>query len=383
MPAAIAAMKAGNFEEALKRLNLVTDLHGDRLKLLFGGRAGYIYYEKGRIELKLGTQARTRGELKLADEFFNKAKVSLNKVPEFPSDAKGENENIVKYLIPLGQVEQALKNYQAAINAYQKFLDDKRKQDKYNIGLFNINMAICHFKIEPPLLKEGIVFFEIALQNKEKYAVPDKAIVSAFKDFSSACIKKKEEKILVDFVDKNRSAITLDPYEMYQFIPFFRKDGAAAYERGMIDAAFTLYSLMPGTGESEDDLAFRKSNFVGYKHPFTSDRFVSPSNKAHVEQIRLDNDRIKSAGDPHELLALQQLAFTHEQAGYTRGAYSSYEMLELYFNKSSSRELNLFNLVRTSSVVGLVFKTEKYGARFLKDFPNLFVCAWWITALLR
>ena len=48
----------------------------------------------------------------------------------------------------------------------------------------------------------------------------------------------------------------------------------------------------------------------------------------------------------------------------------AYEQLELYFNKCKKREEYLYNLVRSSAIIGKVLVTEKYGSLFLKTFPN-------------
>jgi len=380
MPAAIAAMKSGKWEEAQALLQRVTDTYGERAKSLYGGKFGAIYYDKGRMEMKIAAKLKSAGgddNLAKAEQFYVKAKESFTNCRKFPTDEIGVNKYYFLCLLYWGQAEQQLGEYKEAIAHYLKFVKDrdpkKEGKDKYNIGMYNINMAICHFKQEKPLLAEGLVFYENALENKDKYKLPDAAIVSAFKDFAGASIKDNKEQMLVDFVNKNRAAITLDPYKMYQFTPFFRKYASEAFSKNMVKGAFALYALMPGTMETLDDLTVRKASLVGYKFPYVSDNFINPNDKMQVNQVRNDYDHVKSAaksGDPHELIALRSLAFTHESEGYVRGAYSAYEMLELYHNKSKDREDNLFNLVRTSSLVGEVLNTEKYGRRFLNKYPD-------------
>lgn len=380
MPAAIAAMKGGEWEKAQALLERVTKTYGGRAKGLYGGKFGNIYYDKGRMEMKLGAKYKSAGgEANLAKsaEFYNKAIESFKECRKLPTDKLGVNKYFFLSLLYWGQAEQALGLHKEAIAHYEKFLKDrdpkKEGKDKYSLGMYNINMAICHFKLEKPMLAEGLVFYENALQNKDKYKLPDAAVVSAFKDFASATITNGKEQMLVDFVNKNRSAITLDPYKMYQFTPFFRKYASEAFSKDMIKGAFALYALMPGTMETLDDLTVRKASLVGYKFPYASDSFINSNDRILVNQVRNDLDHVKSAfksGDPHELLALRSLAFTHESEGYVRGAYSAYEMLELYHSKSKDREDNLFNLVRTSSLVGEVMNTEKYGRLFLEKYPE-------------
>ena len=73
-----------------------------------------------------------------------------------------------------------------------------------------------------------------------------------------------------------------------------------------------------------------------------------------------------------EVTALAATAYIHEQNGNIRGAYGAYEMLEQFHSDSpkDKRENYLYQLVRTSSLVGRVLQTEKEGQKFLKLFPG-------------
>lgn len=375
----IEAMKTNNWEEALRLFDRVVKNYADKAKGMFGGKFGIIYYNKGYTELQIGNQLRATGDeksIEKANEMYTAAKESFNASRTFPTDAKGENLYYVKSLLYLGQAEQSLNECQAAIDNYKKFIaerEQQQKKDSYHIGMYNINMAICHFKLEKPALAEGLTYYETALTNKDQMRVPDAAIVSAFKDFAAAAIVEKQEKMLVDFVNNNRGVLTLDHYQMYQFIPFFRKYAAEAFTKDMVNAAFTLYALMPGTIETEEDLSVYDKNLIGYTKPLLADGYIDKNARQSVTRIQDDLKHIQksiSDGEPHELLALRSLAFTHETEGYVRGAYNAYKSMEKYYTKSKGREDNLYNLVRTSSLIGEVMETEKFGNLFLKKYPD-------------
>lgn len=377
VPKAFAAMKAHKWEEAQALLAQVTNQYADRGQRLFGGKFGSLYYNKGFCELKIAGKFQNAGgeeNIKKANEFYEKAKASFEKCRSIPSDQKSENTYHNKCLLYWGQAEQALGNYQEAIKQYKKFVEvrDKRK-DSYNIGMYNINMSICYFRLEKPNLPEGINFLETAMANKERHFIPDAAVVQSFQSLAQAVIKTKKKKVLIDFVNKNRSSITLNPNQMYQFTPFFMKLGSEAFDQGMMDVAFTLFGLMPGSGETEQDIKMHQDNVLGFKRPEVRDFFFKGAAPVQPKQLERDYGRVTTAdsvGDPHEIHALRSLAFTHEDTGYIRGAYGAYKQLELYFNKSKDREHHLYNLVRTSSLIGEVFETEKYGQIFLKAFPD-------------
>tara|TARA_B110000908_G_scaffold28469_1_gene33462 strand:- start:2576 stop:5653 length:3078 start_codon:yes stop_codon:yes gene_type:complete len=379
VPAGFEAMQKKDWVEAKKLFDRVIKNHGDRGKAMYGGKFGEIYYYKGYSELNLGKQLSSAGDekaLEQADEMFNAAKESFTLCRTFPSDDKGKNGFYVKSLLYLGQAEQSLNECKSAIANYKKFLAERAKQqvkDNFHPGMYHINIAICHFKLEKPALAEGLVYYETALKNKDKMRVPDAAIVSAFKDFAAAAIVEKKEAMLVDFVNNNRGVLTLDPYEMYQFIPFFRKYAAEAFSKDMLNAAFTLYALMPGTSETEEDLSVMDKDLIGFTRPLLADGFINKNARQSVTRIQNDLAHIQKsikAGEPHELLALRSLAFTHENEGYTRGAYNAYKTMEKHYKKTKGREDNLYNLVRTSSLIGEVMETEKFGRLFLKRFPD-------------
>lgn len=380
VPAGIEAMKEKNWAEAKKLFDRVIKNYGGRGMALYGGKFGIIYYNKGYTELQYAKQLKSAGgvdALAKAAELNEAAKKSFTECRKFKSDAKGENTYYFKALLYLGQAKQALGEYDAAISTYKKFLADrdpeKKGADTYHVGMYNINMAKCHFKQDKPALAEGLVYYENALQNQEKLRVPDAALVSAFKDFASATIKEKKEKMLIDFVNNNRGALVMDPHKMYQFIPFFRKYAAEAFSNDMLNAAFTLYALMPGTTETVEDLRNLENDFVGLDRPVVADAFINRNARQSVTQIRNDLKRIEKSikdGEPHELLALRSLAFTHEGEGYVRGAYNAYKTMEKHYKKTKGREDNLYNLVRTSSLVGEVMETEKVGRLFLKRYPD-------------
>ncbi len=379
VPAGIQAMQKKDWVEAKKLFDRVIKNHADNGKMMFGGKFGIIYYNKGYTELQLGKKLKAGGDeksLEQAAEMFTAAKESFTQCRAFPTDAKGENIYHTKALLYLGESEQSLREFKLAIANYKKFLSEratKEKKDRYHIGMYNINMAICHFKLEKPALAEGLTYYETALKNKDKMRVPDAAIVSAFKDFAAAAIIEKKEQMLVDFVNNNRGVLTLDPYEMYQFIPFFRKYAAEAFSKDMLNAAFTLYALMPGTSETVEDLSVFDKNLIGFKRSVVADGFINKNSRQSVARIQNDLAHIEKsikAGEPHELLALRSLAFTHESEGYTRGAYNAYKTMERHYKKTKGREDNLYNLVRTSSLIGEVMETEKFGRLFLKKFPD-------------
>ena len=372
MPQGMQAMKDGQWEKAAGVFSQIVKTYGARGKSLFGGRFGVVYYNKGFSELKVAAELKRLGgdenETK-SGEYYQRAKESFTNCYSFPTDEKGPNVYQKRSLNLRGQAHQALGEYEDAIKMYKKFLAERENRDKFNPGMFNINMAICHFKLDKPALKEGITFFEIALKNKIKWKTSDAAIVNAFQALTKGVIVANNEQALVDFLNQNRSAITLKPYQMVQFGPFFQKLATEALAADMLQATYNLFSLVPGTQVALSDLQVLKEKLAIYPQAGLKD------GADLIYKERLDkwysSLRTKDrSGDPSEVISLAAMAYTHESNGNVRGAYGAYRQLEAYFNKSKRREENLYNYVRTSSIIGDIFITERYGKLFLKTFPT-------------
>lgn len=370
---AFNAVGAGDFEKAHAAFSAIVNEHGAKGKEIAGGKFGELYFKKGLCEWKLAGQARMNKDMDRAKKYWEMCSKSFADCQKFPSDAKGRNEDYFKSMRYQGQAYQMLNKPKEAIESYKKFIKEREPKDSFDPGMFNINMAICHYKLKQPELKIGSEFFETALKNREKQPISDGAAVTAFKALADACIKEKNEQALKDFIKSNRSAITLDPHKMYQFTPFFMRLGSQAFKKGQVSTAYSLFSLMPGTFETKDDILAEKTKLVGYTRPVIKHTYVPPTQAVTLKQLDVDLDDLKyneKQGKQHELIALQSLAHTFEETGYYRGAFAAYRQLEEYFPKAATRELNLYNLVRLSSVIQEVSLTEEYGSRFLKSYPQ-------------
>lgn len=372
VPLGIQAMKEAQWEKAEGIFSQIVKNYGAKGKERFGGRFGVIYYNKGFSELKIAAKLKQLGgddNAVKAEEYYARAKESFTNCYGFPTDEKGPNSYHKRSLNLRGQSHQALGEYEDAIKMYKKFLAEREDRDRFNPGVFNINMAICHFKLEKPALKEGINYFEIALKNKVAWKTSDAAIVNAFQALTKGVIAADNEQALVDFLNQNRSAVTLKPYQMVQFGPFFQKLATEALAADMIEATYNLFALIPGTKVALSDLLTLKEKLALYPRDGLRDG-DDIIVKAKLDKWYSDLRTKDRSGDPSEVISLSVMAITHETNGNARGAYAAYKQLETYFNKSNRREESLYNLVRTSSVIGEIFETERYGSLFLKDFPT-------------
>ncbi|MDB4585409.1 tetratricopeptide repeat protein [Akkermansiaceae bacterium] len=364
---AITAMKAGKWGEAQAILKQATELYDGRALTLFGPRFGSFWYNRGYCELMLGMYP---DAMKSFEKCYKK----------YPNGKGGENESINLYhkksLLYLGHAAKGAGAWDVAIKTYKKFLAERDPtRDKYQPGVFYTNMAICYFKLRK--ISEGSKNLETSIVNKVKFRASNKNILLCFNAMVEAVIDKNDEKALLDFIAKNRGHIKLDPFEAYEFAPLFMKLALDAKGAEMMRSSFELYSLVPSTVAAIDDVEARLK-MVG-KYP----RLIRDGSKlVKKEALEKDLEALKDAqktGQMNEVYAMLNTAVMHEDDGNTRGAFAVYEQMELYFPNAKifrdkkivpAREKNLYNLVRTSSIIGEVLTTEKYGSRFLKAFPN-------------
>lgn len=349
---------AAKWNEALTLLRQATKTFDGRAMQLFGPKFGWFWYHQGFCELKL-------------NKYEEAAKSFQTCYDKYPNKQGAENINTYhkKSLLKWGEAAQGTEDYDTAIKQYKKFLaEHDRTRDTFPKGAFYINMAVCHFKSGK--IAGGTENLQIAIKNKNTFPTPPAGIMAGFQAFCEASIAKKDEAAMLDFLKKHRSDITFLPWESQPYSPVFMNLAGKAMKTDLKRVAFELYGLVPSSVEAEDSLqtAIRS---LGDTNQVIPDGATIYQKKALEKQLEQSRARTKEGKLP-EVTALAATAFIHEQNGNIRGAYGAYEMLELYHSNSpkDKRENYLYQLVRTSSLVGRVLETEKEGQKFLKLFPG-------------
>ncbi|MGJ8726045.1 MAG: tetratricopeptide repeat protein [Roseibacillus sp.] len=349
---------AAKWNEALNLLRQATKTFDARAPKLFGPKFGWFWYHQGFCELKL-------------NKYEDAAKSFQACYDKYPNNQGAENVNTYhkKSLLKWGEAAQGMESYDEAIKQYKKFLAERDpERDTFPKGAFYINMAVCHFKSGK--IAGGTENLQIAIKNKNTFPTPPAGIMAGFQAFCEASIAKKDEGAMLDFLKKHRSDITFLPWESQPYSPVFMTLAANAMNANLTQIAFELYSLVPSSVEAEDSLKAAIRGLGDFKRPIPDGATIY--NKSALEkQLEMSKAREKEGKLP-EVTALAATAFIHEQNGNIRGAYGAYEMLEQFHSNSpkDKRENYLYQLVRTSSLVGRVLQTEKEGQKFLKLFPG-------------
>lgn len=355
--AALMAMKEEKWAEALA-LNTKAAGFGKNPKMaiqLYGAQFGTIIYRKGMCELKL-------------KKFDDAMKSFESCYKDYPNDKVAGGGNIFQKmaLLKWGDAAFGLESHELAITQWKKFLQERDKaNDKYPQGSFHVNMAIAHYRLGK--LTEGSEHLETAITNKNIFPTPDEAIVAGFQALVSAAITKPDERALLDFIAKNRGGLIVAPYAMQRYSKVFMKLAADALGADMTEAALCLYQFVPATEVAIDDLRARIRD-MGHLPRLSSGTLRL--DKANLETQLTALEAEMRGNKSIEMFKLAVIAFIHETNGNVHGSYAAYLQLEQYFPKAEKREDNLFHLVRTSSVIGNIMATQRYGELFLATFPD-------------
>jgi len=350
------ALRAEKWEEALQIHTAIIEQYGKfSPALIFGPQFGNIYYRKGMCELRL----------KKYDDALKSFEATAKDFPNAGRDGGG-NQFEKMAILRIAESQLGLEQWQEAIDNFEKFLKERDKdKDKYNEGTFNLSLAICHYKLGD--LIRGNEHLEIAILNKEKFKTSPTGIVAAFQAMVEAAIIKNNEAAILDFIAKHRADLTLRPFAMQDYTRVFMKLAAQAIAAEMYRANMALYQFVPSTDATIEDLRIRLASIGGLRI-LKDGQITLIRAKMEADLKRIEETRRGRRST--EMVKLGAMAFVHEKHGNVRGAFAAYQQLETYYPTSDKREDNLYNLVRTSSLISRGSVTQKYGERFLKDFPG-------------
>ena len=366
---ALAAMKSGKWAEAQAVLVKATNAYDSRAPQLYGPRFGWFWYHRGYCEIKLGMFGDAMKSFEKCYKRYPNTK---------PKEGQAASKNMYNKLSLLmwGHAAKGAEEWATSIRMYKKFLEERDPtRDRYEKGVYFINMAINHYKLNK--ISEGNKYLETAIQNKVTFPTPNKGIMAAFNTMVASVIEKKDEAALLDFLSKNRAHIKLEPFEAHEFSSLFMKLAQDARSADMIRSTFELYALVPSTIAAIDDIKGRLAMLASYDRTIRDGSMIVKKGELDADFAELET--ADTSGKVNEVYAYLNTAVLHEEDGNVRGAFAVYEQMELYFPNAkvmrdgkvgAGRENNLYNLVRTSALIGEVLTTEHYGSIFLKDFPK-------------
>ncbi len=352
----LAAMNAGQWEAALALHTEAAGIGGQNQMTLFGPRFGVIYYRKGICEMKL----------KQWENAMKSFETCYKDFPNAGEVAGGGNIFHKMSLLKWGEAAMGGQQWELAITQFKKFIEERdRTRDNYPQGAFHINLAICHYHLGQ--IPDGNENLEIAIKNKARFPTPESGIMAAFQALVGTAVTRNNEQALIDFIGKNRGELIMEPFTMHLYSNVFMKLAADAIGAEMQRAAFALYQFVPSTDVALEDLRAR-IEMLG-KIGMIRDGGTNYVLKEMTEELAV-LESIRRGSKPPEATKLAATAYLHEMNGHVRGASAAYDQLETFFATSDRREDNLYNLVRTQSIIGETAGTQLNATKFLKTFPG-------------
>lgn len=355
---AFAAMEEEKWEEALALHTQVVARFGAANPLgLFGAQFGTIHFRKGICEMKL----------RRWDEAMRSFEICYRDFPNPNGQGSaGGNVSRMMSLLKWGEAAMGAEKWELAILQFRKFLEERDKErDRFPQGAFYVNMAVCHYQLGR--IPEGNENLEIALKNKAVFPTPDAGIVAGFQSLVSAAIVTRNEQAMLDFIGKNRGELVAEPFVMHRYSRVFMKLAGDALGTDMPRAALAIYQLVPPTDAALDDIRARLKAMRGLNGVEDGGNLLFRKT-LEADLAALETDR-KNGSDP-ETVRLAAIAWLHEKSGNIRGACAAYQQLVSCDPASGGREENLFNLVRTSSLVETGVQTRRHAEKFMKTFPE-------------
>lgn len=294
------AMKESRWEQALDfNTRAVTGYGQQEPFRMFGPQFGAIYFHKGVCEMKL----------KKWQEALQSFEICYR---DFPNDGVAvDRPNPVQKmaLLKWGEAAMGAGNWELAVSRFNKFIGERdRTRDTFPQGAFYINLAVCQYKLGR--IPEGNENFEIAINNKENFPTPDSGIAAGFQALVIAVVEKRNEQALLDFIGKNRGGLVIGAAGTEHYSEVFLKLAGDALAAGMQRATLDIYQLVSWAGAASTGV------------------------------------------EPPDVIKLSAVALIHEKNGNLRGAFAAYQLLVLYFPNAGNRDELLYQLVRTSSIIG-------------------------------
>jgi len=321
----------------------------------FGPQFGAVYHHKGVCEMKL----------KRWDEAMKSFEICYRDFPNPAASAENGNSFQKLALLRWGEAAMGAGKWEVALEKFRKFLLERdRKRDVFLQGPLHIGMAVCHYRLGD--IPEGNEDLEIALHNKAGFSTPDAGIVAAFEALVAAAITARNEQALLDFIGKNRGELVTSPSAMHRFSGTFLKLAGDAAAAGMNGTALRIYQFAPSTESVMADIRSRLVTMGSLESVKDGGGEIS---RKQLEAEFAELEKQSTSGNTAEVLKLSGVALIHERLGNIRGAFVIYQELEANHSSSASREQNLFQLIRTASLVSSGAETRRHAEEFLKTFP--------------
>ena len=372
MEKSLQLMRAEKWRAALDELEKLVKTYAESGVKKFGPKYGTALYNKGLCELKIAQKLRKQADKpEQAKQWFQRAVDSFKQCYEIHSTEKAENRYRAKSLMMMGNALQALGRFEEAIAAYQSFLLIRHEaKDWYDIGDFNINLAMCYWLEKQPQPKLAKQYFEMALVQRGRNKASSRSVMLGLLTMLKAELGNEEgaqevEKFLVKHEDDFKVSIV----EAEEALPLLSNALIELANAGVVRGVEVLVHALPDLSVLDMDL--KKWHKV---------LELIPDETVSVDGVLMDALRVKGWMDHAdgakkawrnaEEYVLSARAIVAEKLKAYRLAVAAYELLLERFRASSHRADYLYNLSRLAVLMKDNKLAVRSGQEFLSEFPQ-------------
>ncbi len=345
-------MESGEWEKAIKPLDIIIKDYGDDAMTDYGPMFGVMHYRKAFC-LK---------NLKKFDEALAEYEICHTKYPNTPATQAAKKNPVYELSqLEMGIVKQAKGDFEGAIKHYEAFAAAPAPAGTYDDTAFRIQAAACYAKSGKP--ERGRQLIEQLFKTQGAGAAkPDalmRALLTLADQWTSATDTAAAEKEAHQFLDLYSGKFAVTAFDMQRFefnnrlIALARK----ATDNNQLTLAIRLMGLMASISDVLEDLQGRALQ-------------LQPNvPEALQKEIEKTKGQLASP-EALDWIVQLSLAGAYERGGNTAAAFAVYQRGMQQLPASPHREIMLFGAMRCALALGQMDYAQRMGEEFRKEFPQ-------------
>lgn len=342
-------MENGEWEKALKPLDIIIADYGDDALDDYGPMFGVMYYRKGFCLKNLKKFEDALAAYEICHTQFANAR-----------DTPPARKNPVYELsrLEMGIVKQAMGDYQGAIAHYEAFAAAPAPAGTYDDAAFRIQAASCYAKAGNP--ERGKQLIEQLFQAGS--LKPDalmRALLTLADQWTSAADPAAAAREAHEFLDQHGGKFAVSAFDMqrYEFNNRLVALARKATDNGQLTLAIRLMGLIASSSDVLEDLQGRAQRLLPA---------VSEALEKEIEKVKAQ----LAAPDSLDWIVQLSLAAAYERGGNAPAAFAIYQRCVQQVAGGPHREVMLFGAMRSALALRQMDYAQRIAGEFRKEFPQ-------------
>ncbi len=345
-------MEAGEWEKALKPLDILIKDYGADALDDYGPMFGVMHYRRGFCLKNLRKFDEALAEYEICNtKYANK--------PDTPAAKKNPVYELSR--LEMGIVSQAKGDFEAAIGHYEAFAANPAPAGTYDDTAFRIQAASCYAKTGKPERGRQLIeqLFQATGAAAPKADALMRALLTLAEQWTSAPDPVAGATEAHQFLDQYGAKFSVSAFDMqrYEFNNRLIALARKATDNKQLTLAIRLIGFMASSSDVLEDLQGRAQRML----PAVSEALEKEIEKAKAQV---------NSPDALDWIVQLSLAGAYEQGGNPAAAFAVYQRCLQQLSASPHRELMLFGAMRASLALGQMDFAQRMGIEFNKEFPK-------------